>query len=214
MKLGKMAWYALGIGILVIAAVGLFMLYQQEAQEQEWLNEELAAAQAEVPKLAAERATLESTLTELEDNLAQATSRLKTAKAAFPALVESIEYDEQLFRFAKDNALDIVIVTATEPSDNNVPVEVEDENIEVEDVTYFVTSFTIKVKGQVADILSFINTIVTHNDFTTATVELVNIVVPKPLTEAEKEGLTKEEITEREIPSATINLVIYGYKGG
>ena len=242
MKLGKTAWYALGIGILVIAAIGLFMLYQQEAREQEWLNEDLAAAQAEVPKLAAERATLESTLTELEDNLAQATSRLKTAKATFPALVESIEYDEQLFKFAKDNELDIVIVIATEPSDEDIAVEVEDEDIEVEDedievedVTYFVTYFTVEVKGQIPesvfeteeghkayidntvdDILNFINTIATHRDFTTATIETVNMVIPEPLTEEELVELkeSEEKMPEESMPSATINLVIYGYKGG
>ena len=235
MKLGKTSWYVLGIGILVIAAIGLFMLYQQEAREQEWLNEDLAAAQAEVPKLAAERATLESTLTELEDNLAQAISKLKTAKAAFPAMVESIEYDEQLFRFAKDNALDIVIVIATEPSDEDIAVEVEDEDIEVEDVTYFVTYFTVEVTGQIPesvfeteeghkayidntvdDILNFINTIATHRDFTTATIETVNMVIPEPLTEEELVELkeSEEKMPEESMPSATINLVIYGYKGG
>ena len=231
MKLGKTSWYVLGIGILIIAAIGLFMLYQQESQEQEWLNEELAAAQTEVPKLASERANLESTLTELEDNLAQAISKLKTAKAVFPALVESIEYDEQLFKFAKDNELDIFIVTATEPGDNIVPVEVEDEDIEIEDVTYFVTYFNVEVKGQVPetvfgteeghkayidntvdDILNFINTIATHRDFTTATMETVAIFIPEPLTEEELAEL--EEMTEAEVPSATINLVIYGYRGG
>jgi len=213
MKLGKTAWIILVTGIFVIASASLYWLYLQEEPKQEELNAQLSAVQAQLPNLAEQRASLESTLTELEDNLAQATSQLKTAKAAFPALVESIEVDELLFGIADDWGLKITSLTASEPSDLEVEVEVEMEDIEVEDVTYLVTSFAMDVKGEVTDILNFIHTIVNHRDFDTATVELVNIVVPEPISEEEKEGLTEEEIEEKEMPSATIKLVIYSYKG-
>lgn len=215
MKLSKIAWLILVIGIFVIASGSLYWLYLQEGPKQEELNEQLSAVQAKIPKLAAERASLESTLTELEDKLAQVTSQLKTAKAAFPALVESIEVDELLFGIANDWGLEIISLTASEPSDLKVAVEVETEDIEVEDVTYLVTSFDVDVKGEVSDILNFIHTIVTHRDFDTATVEIVSIVIPDPVSEEEKEGLSKEEIEEREemdTPSANIKLVIYSYK--
>jgi hypothetical protein len=111
---------------------------------------------------------------------------------------------------------------------------VEDEDIEVDDVTYFITSFSVLVKGKMpetifesveahkvyidntlSDILDFIHTVATHNDFRTATFELVDISIPEPLTEEGLAELVEEgEVTESEIPSATINLVIYGYKGG
>ncbi|GAG98880.1 unnamed protein product, partial [marine sediment metagenome] len=217
------------------AFASLYWLYVQEKNEQTELNAALAATQATLPKLAEQRASLESTLTELEDRLAQVTSQLKTAKAVFPALVESIEVDELLFGFADTWDLEITSLTASEPRDYRVKVEVEDEDIEVEDITYLVTTFTVDVEGKapesdfkteeeykayidkaVDDILNFIHTVVTHRDFDTATVELVNIVVPEPLSEKEKEGLTEELIEEREgieVPSATINLVIYSYKG-
>ena len=213
MKLGKTAWIILVTGIFIIATGSLYWLYLQERPKQEELNAQLSAVQAQLPNLAEQRASLESTLTELEDNLAQATSQLKTAKAAFPALVESIEVDELLFGIADDWGLEITSLTASEPSDLEVEVEVEMEDIEVEDVTYLLTYFTVEVKGEVADILNFIHTIVNHRDFDTATVELVNIVIPDPISEQEKEELSEEEIEEREKPSATINLVIYSYKG-
>jgi len=216
MKLSKTAWIILVTGIFIIAIGSLYWLYLQERPKQEELNAQLSAVQAQLPKLAEQRANLESTLTELEDNLAQATSQLKTAKAAFPALVESIEVDELLFGIANDWGLEITSLTASEPRDYRVKVEMEAEDIEMEDVTYLVTSFTIDVKGEVADILNFIHTIVNHRDFDTATVELVNIVVPDPISEEEKEGLSEEEIEEAEepeMPSATIKLVIYSYKG-
>ena len=234
MRLSKTSWYALGIGILAIALVCLYMLYLQQGREQERLNEDLAIAQVALPTLASERADLESTLTEMEDKLAQATSQLKTAKTNFPGGVESIEVDELLFGIAADWGLDIISLTASEASEVGVEVEVDEEDIEVEDVTYLVTSFTVDVKGKapesdlkteeykayidkaVDDILNFIHTIVTHRNFDTATVELVNIVIPEPLSEKEKEGLTEEQIEEREgmdTPSATIKLVIYSYEG-
>lgn len=236
MKLSKTAWLILVIGIFVIASGSLYWLYLQEGPKQEELSGQLSTVQARIPKLAAERANLESTLTELEDKLAQVTSQLKTAKAVFPAAVESIAVDELLFGIADDWGLEITSLTASEPSDLKVAVEAETEDIEVEDVTYLVTSFTVDLKGKapepdlteeeykayidkaVADILNFIHTIVTHRNFGTATVELVNIVIPEPLSEKEKEGLIEELIEEREeegieVPSATINLVIYSYEG-
>ena len=196
MKLGKTAWLILGVGILVIALGSLYMVYRGQAEEQEKVNNSLSLAQATLSKLAAERANLESTLTEIENKLDQATSRLKPAKAAFPTSMESIEVDEQLFRIATiDWGLEVISLTASKPTDSAVKVEVGDT--EVGEVIYFVTSFTIAVKGEVSDILDFINTIVTQDDFNTATIELVNI-----------------KVAESEKPSATIQLVIYGYKGG
>ena len=61
-----------------------------------------------------------------------------------------------------------------------------------------------------ANILDFINAIVTSEDFTCATAEVVDINIPEPLTEAEKEaikegltaeiieGLAEEGLTEEE----------------
>jgi len=213
MKLGKTAWIILVTGVFIIAIGSVYWLYLQEGPKQTELNAQLSVVQAQLPKLAAERASLESTLTELEDKLAQVTSQLKTAKAVFPGSVQSIEVDELLFGMADNWGLEITSLTASEPSDLEVEIEVEMEDIEVEDITYLVTSFTVKVEGEVTDILDFIHTIVTHRDFDTATVELVNITVPEPLTEAEKEELSEEEIAEREMPSATIRLIIYSYQG-
>jgi len=213
MKLGKTAWIILVTGVFIIAIGSVYWLYLQEGPKQTELNAQLSVVQAQLPKLAAERASLESTLTELEDKLAQVTSQLKTAKAVFPASVQSIEVDELLFGMADNWGLEITSLTASEPSDLEVEVEVEMEGIEVEDITYLVTYFAVDVDGEVTDILDFIHTIVTHRDFDTATVELVNITVPEPLTEAEKEELSEEEIAEREIPSARINIDIYSYQG-
>ena len=212
MKLSKTAWLILIIGIFVLASGSLYWLYLQEEREHQELSQALSNTQTTLPVLAAERAHLESTLTELEDRLAQVTSQLKTAKAVFPnTSVQSIEVDELLFGIADDSGLEMMLITATAPSEHQVQVKVED--IEVGDVTYLLTSFSVQLKGQVADILGFVDTVVNHSDFTTATVELVSITVPNPVSENERMALSEDEIKERETPFVTIKLIIYTYKG-
>ena len=216
MKLSRTAWLVLIIGIFVIAVGSLYWLYMQDGREQEQLSQTLSVTQTTLPKLASERTNLEGTLTDLEDRLAQAISQLRVSKAVFPASVQSIEIDEMLFGIADNWSLEITNLTATEPNDTPVSPEIEDieaEDIEVEDVNYQLTSFTVEMKGQVSDILGFFDSVVNQRDFTTAAVELVTIVVPEPVSETERALLTADEIEDRETPTATINIVIYAYKG-
>ena len=201
MKLSRTAGLILGIGVFAIAFVSLYMVYLQQGREQQRLDDSLSLAQATLPTLVSERDDLESQLTQSESELAQAQSFLHEAKAKFDESVESIEYDEKLFDIADDCDLEITKLTASEPSDEEVELtgsEASDE--EVESVTYSITSFTVEVEGTVAHILDFINTIATDEYFINATIELVKMEVPEP-------GEGKEK------PSATIDLIIYGYKG-
>ena len=214
MRLSKVAWSILVAGVFIIAFVALYMIYLREQRAQEPLSQSLAVAQEVLPKLTTESTKLENTLTELEDRMLQARSQLQTAQAAFPTTrTESIEVDDLLFSIADDWGLDVVKLTATEPGDKSIPpeLEVELKDVEVEDVVFTVTSFTVEVKGEVVDILDFIHTVATHDDFITATIELVTLEVPELLTDKEKEELTDEEIADAERPSATMTVVIYNY---
>ena len=245
MRLSRTAWLILGIGIFAIALGSLYTVYLQQKGAQDELNTNLETAEGTLSDttlikegLESQLTNLESELTQLESELTQAISSLNSAKGRFPESVESIEYDELLFNFAHGYNLRITELIASEPGNEEVE----------EAITYSVTPFTVDVKGEVAGILDFINAIVTSEDFTCATAELVNINIPEPLTEAEKEaikegltaeiieGLAEEELTEEEredllwaltealveaekeieeleMPSASIRLVIYGYKG-
>ena len=199
MKLSRTAWLILGIGIFVIAFVSLYVVYLQQGREQQRLDDSLSLAQATLPTLVTERDDLTSQLSQSESELAQAQSLLYEVKAKFDDSVESIEYGEELFNIADDCDLEITNLTASEPSDEEVEsITYSDE--EVESVTYSITSFTVEVEGTVAHILDFINTIATDEYFINATIELVKMEVPEP-----GEGQEK--------PSATIDLIIYGYKG-
>ena len=219
MRLSRTAWLILGIGVLVIAVGSLYTVYSRQVSEQEQLADSLAAAQARLPKVISDRQAAEAELTQWEDKLAEATSLLSKSEAKFPESAESIKYDELLFDIADVCDLEVMSLTASEPQSKKEKVEVED--IEVEDVTYIVTSFDLKVEAAgsvpdplteayidetVANILDFINTIATGEDFTTATIESVIMKNLEPPANADElEGAPK--------PSATIKITIYSYKG-
>ena len=185
------------------------MVYsRQHDEEQQQRNSLLLAQNTSLQLISQKKDTesqltqTESQLTQTESELAQATALLDATEASFPESVESIEYDEELFRIADSCSLEITSLTATEPGEKKV-----------ESINFSFATFAVDVKGKVADILNFISKIATDNDFTNATVESVNMTVPEPLTAKEKAGLTTAEIKEREMPSASITLIIYGYQG-
>ena len=196
MRLSRTAWLVLAVGIFVIAFACLYTINSGQAKEQGQLNSSLATAQAQLPKLVSDRGALEGQLAQQQSALAEAQSLLDKAKAGFPKSSESIEYDEILFSLAHGCDLEIMSLSAAEPSEKKV-----------EDVTYFVTSFTVEVRskvanGDVSNILNFVHDLATSKDFTSTTVELVNIKVVATA--------VGEEPTP---PTATINFVAYSYKG-
>ena len=183
MKLSKLTWLILGIGIFAIAFGSLYMVYSRRVSEQEEISVALAKAQDTLPKLVSQRE-------ELESAVAEAKAGLDAAKASFPDSVESVDVDERLFELADEHELEITSITSPAPKDK-----------EVEGIAYSVTSFEVIVEGDVVDILDFIDAITLGRDFTTATVAQVDMEVPEPPAE------------EEEKPSATISLIIYSYKG-
>ena len=210
MRLSRTAWLILGIGVFVIAFATIFFINSGQAGEREQLSDSLAAAQALWPKLVAEREDWEDQLTQWENKVVEVTSSLSKFKAKFPRSVESIEYSETLFDIAYDCDLEVAEVTTSEPGDKKV-----------EDVIYSVTTLEVVVRAAgsrpgsvtafetyidntVADILDFIDIVATGDDFTNATIELVdmeNLEPPGEITGGEEK------------PEATISIVIYGYKG-
>lgn len=191
MKLSNTALLILGIGIFVIVLASLVWVYLEQRGERAALDDSLSAAQATVTTLVSEEKDWESQLSQLESELAQATVLLSTAKLNFPHPVESIEVDEKLFMVADSWDLEVIGLTSSTPTKEVV-----------ENVTYSVTSFTVNIKGEVADILSFANTIATDEYFDNATVKLASANVPEPRIGGEE---------EEEKPLASFVLNIYSY---
>ena len=208
MKFGKVAQLVLAIGIFAIAAVFLYQMYQGRQNEYEQINTQVAASQTLLLKLESDKAELEGQLSSSQVQLEQAVASLSEGKAKFPEQIESIEYGELFFKMAHDRDLEMMRLSASEPAKLNV-----------EDVTFTVTTFTMEVRGEVADMVDFVNGIAIGDDFTTTNVDVVNIRVPEPLTISEKEALVAqeaegdEEIEKSKSPSADIRVYIYSYEG-
>jgi len=189
---GKLSWLLLGIGILAIAGVSLYVVYQDQTDEQDGLNQSLLAAEAALPELVSETNDLETELAQLEDDLAQAEDELDEVERKFPDSIESSDYGDLLFNLAQNLGLEVINFTSSEPSE-----------ITEDGLRYEATSFVIEVEGKVDAILQYLTKIQVESEFWTATIEVVNIVnidiaLPAP----------GEEET-----SANISLRILSYRG-
>ena len=120
-----------------------------------------------------------------EDELTQAESLLAASQAQFPESVESIEYGDDLFEIADDYDVILTQLTASKPTNKTVGT-----------VTYSISSFVVVVQGSIDNILDFIYAIRTGDGFQLPWSAEVTSV--------------KTNISGG---SASVNLVIYGYKG-
>jgi len=179
-KIDKKVLLIVGIAIFVIALVSLIRIYSQQVREQEQLSASLAAQQAFLRKLTTDKE-------DLENKLNAAESLLDTSKAKFPQALESIEYGEDFFKIAEDCKLELTELRPSQPTDKTAGT-----------VTYSVSSFAVKVEGDVDDILDFIQAIRTGDGF-------------KLPWSAEVKSVSMD-ISEEGV-QATITLDIYGYKG-
>lgn len=188
LSLSKTALWILGIGLFVIISAVLLALQASRSGDAEQLEENLTMTQSVLTTLIAEREDLDGQLAQLENQLDLAETAYDRSQAKFPEAVASIEYDEELFFIAGDYNLEIIRLTASEPREKKM-----------EEVPFDNTVIEVEVRGEVSNILSFINNVTTGGFFNSATVELVNLEVPEP--------------DEDEQPSAVITIIVYSYEG-
>ena len=196
MKFSKTTWIFLAVGIFIIALASLGMIYSQQGNEQSRLSEDLALAQLRLKKYPAQQLELASQQEELESRLAKAEAELRTAKTSLRQSTESIEASDALFELAEDCHVEV-----TEISSPGVAA------VQMEEVTLSALSLMVTVGGDVLNLIDFIYQW-THA-YPTGVVKSVVISVPEP---AEEEEAAAAEI-EEQMPSATINMLIYTYEG-
>ena len=151
MKLRKKVGLILGAGIIVALLVIVLIVYFQQAEEKQALNERLDSATALSVVLTADKE-------DLEDELAQSESLLNTSQAEYPQEVHSIEYGEHIFELIEDCNLTLGSLSFPRPSSTQV-------------------SLSLPVSGSVADIFEFIHTINTDDRFASTSVNSVNLNV-------------------------------------
>ena len=187
MKFSRITWLILGVGIFAVGAVGIYLIYQEEIEAQDLLNESIAATEATLPQIIAQKSDLEGQLAQLEDDLAQAEAGFEEAVAKWPESIQSIYYGDLLFYWAETLDLRVTSFTSSEPT-----AMLEDG------ISYEVTNFTVTVEADLAkDILRYLTLIELDDDFRTARIDSVTTVIVDP---------EDEEATE--ITSADISLTI------
>ena len=188
MKFSKIASLILGIGLFAIAGISLYILYQDQADEQDSLNQSLLAAEATLPTLISETNNLGNELVQLEDDLAQALDELDEVERKIPDSIESSDYGDLLFDLAQNLGLEVTSFTSSGPS-----------GITEDGIRYEATYFTMEVEGKVDAILQYLTKIQVESEFWTATIEVVNIDIAEPAAGEEA--------------SANISLRILSYRG-
>jgi hypothetical protein len=207
MKLSRTGWLILGGGLFVILLGLMGMIYAGQAREQERLTEDLSQAEIILGKLVSSKEAGEQVKQEAESEVAQAElelevaegnlynaeAELRAARVGFADSVQSIEVGEELLKIAEKYDLWVTGFG----SQNS-------EEKDVEGVTYSVYPFTVEVEGELVAILGYVGAIAMGEGFTVAAIESVEIAIPE----------RPEEVGEWADPAtATINFVIYTYKG-
>ena len=232
----------IGIFAIALGSLYLVYLQQQSEQEeldQSLTAAQATFLETTLIKvdLESQLTNLESELTQLQIELTQATSSLDSAKGKFPESVESIEYDEILFNIADNYNLKIIQLTASESTDQEmegVTYSVTSFAIAMEggvtNVLNFVNAIATGADFTIATVEQV--NIGTPVPLTEAekeairekfTQNLLAELAEEELTEEERQEIlaaleealpaAEKEIEEAETPSATINLVVYSYKG-
>lgn len=189
MKLSKKAQIALGVGIFVVLAGSLLMLYLQQGQEQSRLNQELDVAQLRLDKHPLDEFSFQ--IRELGWRLVQAESRISATKDSLRQSVDSIEATETLLQVIEAQGVGIIEISSPGLSSEDL-----------EGSVYSVLVLTVVVEGDVPELVHFIAEL--SSKFPTGVLESVEITDP---------AVTEGEAGSTE-PSASLSLRIYSYEGG
>ena len=184
LKISKKTWLIVAIGIFVIAAAGLYMVYSKQVSEQNQLNEQLTLAQSRLSGITLEK--LRDQQAELDEQLSQATSQFEALKTVLSQSAGSITVTDILFDIAGAHGVEVTEMTSTGLTD-----------ADLEGVPLLVIPVTVKVEGDVPNLVSYV--VELNNFLTTGVVESITITIP--------------ETGSGEKVSADIQLVAYTHQG-
>ena len=193
MRISKVTWFILIIGVAVIGAISLYLVYKGEIDEQNTLEVSVSTAQSTIPTVIAQRDSLEGQLAGLRTRLAEAQAALAVAQTLFPDDVQSIYYGDVLFFFARQFEMRVVSFAATGPT-----------SLKVGNINYEATTFTVTIEtDDIEAIMAYLTTIENDEDFETTRINSVTSQITQPDLETE----------EPELSTATIVITVLSYGG-
>jgi hypothetical protein len=192
LKFSRTILLVLGVGIPLIVLIALGVIYIRQSVELGGITKSLAQNQANLAKIVLQRTALESQLAQQQSKLDDTKASLSSTQASLPSSSSppSVEYAEVLSQIAQGCGLEVVSMTAGEPSRKKMG-----------DVTFTLVSFEVEVRGAPSSMIGMVNNIAKNELFNNAGVELMEINVPQSTGE---NGETVQ-------PMGKIKLVSYNY---
>ena len=183
MKLTKKSWLFIGIGIFLIALVGLWMVYSQQSGVKKQLKEEFALATSRLSSIQLEQ--LADQQEELEQQLDDTIAQSKTARKTLSQPMNSIIITDILFSTAENNSVNITEINSSGMT-----------NEELKGVPCLALPLTARIEGEVGNLVAFITQL--NDDLSAGVVRSVDIGIPFPAGDRKS--------------SVSIQMVIYAYK--
>ena len=194
MKLSRKVLLLVGAGILVIALAALSLVGFQSADEKGRLGRQLAASQANLQAIRLE--TLSTQQADLEKRLSQTAPELDAVKSKLSQPVSSTAAATALFGAAKTYGLVVTGLTSTSPA-----------NESLEGSTLSAISLTATIQGNASKLGSFIKAL--NSALKTSAVKSVVITIPDTVSTDN----TTPQITNSDNATASLDLVVYTYRG-
>jgi len=187
LKLGKISWIILTVGVCVIAFASVGAAHAQKVNDQERVSEELSTAKLMLSKIKLEELNVRQQ--ELEEEVEQATSDFEAVKAELSQPNESIPVVGELFDIAGACNVEITEIRSSGLGDD-----------ELTSIKCSVQSITLRAVGDPSDLIRFVHKL--NNGFTTGHVKSVEINISG----TDEEG-------QEQVSAVSVSMIIYSYEG-
>jgi len=159
-NISKKSWFAVTLGLLIIAFTSLFVFYFQRTSEREQLEKDLVYARSRLSLL--DVSTLSHQQEKLEENLNQAYKGYKADKEKF---LENIVVSNVLYSAAKANSVNITDMSSS-----------EDSSEVIEGTSYLALLLNAKAVGNVDNLVAFITQL--NDDLINVVIKSLSISIP------------------------------------
>jgi Tfp pilus assembly protein PilO len=214
MKLTKMTWIVLIVAVLVIAASSLGWMYSQQVEKQQQINTQLNSAKIRLAAINLD--DLNKQKDDFTKQIEQLNAQLKTNKAKLATLEDSIDATNAILEDAKSHSVEILEMSSPgegkeELSGVNFQSLVVDLNVigNINDISAFAISLNQRFPTSIETVVQLSRIpptpTPTPTDSPDPSPTVVPLIPPPP-------GFTPIVAPVKDF-SATINLVIYNYKG-
>ena len=183
-KIRKSFYFYAGLAIVIIGIVWAILVYSQQIQEQKRLTTELDSVQQRLSNLGLVQLTAQKDNVQIR--IDQSNFELETISQKVTLPNDSITVNERLFALAHTYN---VFLSSTVTSDTYVS--------SLDDITCYLTSISLNIKGNLDDIVTFITSLDTG---------CPNNII-------ESIGISISDSSPADSTSASLKLTVYSYKG-